>query len=192
MGLFSKGKESSSKTASSRSSQGSGGALASGPKFAGKGVQPGRKDQSDAVGSVVGEGTVIVGELKSDRDVVVHGTVKGSVKVGSDLIVAETGVVEAQVEAENVSVGGRLKGTTVVRNLFELCKTGTIEGEVFTKRVKIDEGGRMIGKIDMTQGSVRASADATGRVAAPSKKEGISKEEMKVAAASQPSQAPVK
>lgn len=116
-----------------------------------------------AVGeSIIAEGTVLNGEIQGDKAVVVHGTIKGKVSIQSDLIVAESGLVEADVNAENVSISGRIKGRTEARRLFELKSTGTIEGEIVAKSVKIDEGGRVIGKIDMQQGgSPQATAQIT-------------------------------
>ena len=102
--------------------------------------------------SIIAEGTVVTGEIQSDKAIVVHGTIKGKVNIQSDLIVAESGLVEADVVAENVSISGRIKGRTEARRLFELKNTGTIEGEIAAKSVKIDEGGRVIGKIDMQLG----------------------------------------
>jgi len=116
-----------------------------------------------AVGeSIIAEGTVLTGEIQGDKAVVVHGTIKGKVNIQSDLIVAESGLVEADVSAENVSISGRIRGRTEARRLFELKNTGTIEGEIVAKSVKIDEGGRVIGKIDMQQGG---SPQATAQVA---------------------------
>ena len=121
------------------------------------------KKQSQADGpacvSAIAEGTVIVGEVLSDSAITVYGTIKGKLNVKSDLRVAESGLVEAEVEAENVSVSGRIKGRTQARNLFELRTTGTIEGEIVANKVKIDEGGRMIGKIDMHHGSPQATSE---------------------------------
>ena len=115
-----------------------------------------------AVGeSIIAEGTVVTGEIQSNSAVIVHGTIKGKVNIQSDLIVAESGLVEADVTAENVSISGRIKGRTEARRLFELKNTGTIEGEIVARSVKIDEGGRVIGKIDMQQGG---SPQATARV----------------------------
>ncbi len=111
--------------------------------------------------SIIAEGTVMTGEIQSDKAIVVHGTIKGKVDIQSDLIVAESGLVEADVNAENVSVSGRIRGRTEARRLFELKNTGTIEGEIVAKSVKIDEGGRVIGKIDMQQGG---SPQATARM----------------------------
>jgi len=115
-------------------------------------------ETTDAGGeSIIAEGTVLNGEIQSDRAVIVYGVVKGKVHIQSDLIVAESGLVEADVNAENVSIAGRKKGRTEARNLFELKKTGTIEGEIVAKSVKIDEGGRVIGKINMQIGSPQAT-----------------------------------
>ena len=121
------------------------------------------KKQGDAPGaggeSIIAEGTVMNGDIQSDRTVIVYGTVKGKVHIQSDLIVAESGLVEADVNAENVSIAGRKKGRTEARNLFELKKTGTIEGEIVAKSVKIDEGGRVIGKINMQTGAPQATKE---------------------------------
>ena len=115
------------------------------------------KEDEVVNGSVIAEGALFVGEIETDKPIAVQGKLKGTVKSKSDLMVAETGLVEADVEVENVTVSGRLRGKTIARSLFEVKSTGTIEGEVLAKTVKIDEGGVIIGKIDMQHGVPRPS-----------------------------------
>jgi len=123
------------------------------PRPASKAKHKAVKEARAVSETIIAEGTELIGEVTSDKTVEVHGKIKGKISIKSDLFVAETGHVEADVEAQNVTISGRISGKTIAMGLFELKSTGTLEGEVAAKSVKIDEGGRMIGKIGMYQGS---------------------------------------
>ena len=74
------------------------------------------------------------------------------------LIVGESGRIEAEVKAKSVLVLGRVSGNVEASERVEIQASGIVEGDVRAPRLLVQEGAVMNGTVEMTAG---ASADAT-------------------------------
>ena len=108
---------------------------------------PGR-DMSDVV-SVIGPGMEIVGDIKCDGTVRLEGRVEGSVKASKSVVVGREGSVTGDIETQDVVVAGRVNGTIVGASRVELQDTCHVEGDIRSRRIKLDEGGRVEGRLHM-------------------------------------------
>ena len=102
-----------------------------------------------AVETVLGRGTEFKGDLKSSASVRVDGRLEGSVQTSGDLIVGESGVVVANVEAASIMVAGEVQGQVKASARLEIAPTGRIRGDVETPVLVVNEGGRLDGKCSM-------------------------------------------
>ena len=107
------------------------------------------RDPSDVV-SVIGPGMEIVGDVKSDGTIRVEGRVEGSVKAAKSVVIGRNGVVEGDVETQDVVVAGRVVGTITAASRVEMQATCRIEGDIRSRRIKLDEGGRVEGRLHMS------------------------------------------
>ena len=99
--------------------------------------------------TVIGQGITIEGEVSSDEEVVVAGTVRGKLNVDGALTVEAGGVVEADVGASSVSVGGTLTGNVTATDRVDLLSGGRLVGDVKAARVTIADGAVFKGNVDM-------------------------------------------
>lgn len=60
--------------------------------------------------SSIGRGTVVRGNIRGDSDLDIHGRVEGSVVLGGDLLISESGLVRSDVTARRVTVRGAVLG----------------------------------------------------------------------------------
>lgn len=98
----------------------------------------------------VHRGTTVIGELRAEGRVRVHGTVLGTVKVRGVLEVAESGVVEgALVAAEELKVLGRVVADVRVTGKVEIWKGGHLVGDVRARALDIEEGALFSGRSEM-------------------------------------------
>lgn len=105
-----------------------------------------------AAETVIGSTIVIDGELRSEEDISVRGTVKGKIHTTADLFVEEGGTVEAEVETRSVEIEGTVVGNVHAADKYELKPPGRVTGDVFAPRVVIADGSRFKGRIDMGDG----------------------------------------
>ncbi len=106
-----------------------------------------RKESSGV--TIIGKGVTVKGELLGDEDVKVEGRVEGKIKLTKNLLVGQAGVVEADVEAENINIGGTVTGNLSAQNKVEIVSSGKMVGDIKAPRVIVAEGAHFKGNVDM-------------------------------------------
>jgi cytoskeletal protein CcmA (bactofilin family) len=99
--------------------------------------------------TVIGKGITIRGELLGDEDVKIEGRVEGKITLVKNLLVGPSGVIEADVEAENINIGGTVTGNLIAQNRVEIVTSGTMIGDIKSPRVIVAEGAHFKGNVDM-------------------------------------------
>jgi len=84
-----------------------------------KGVITRPADSNGAI-NIIGAGTVIEGEIKSNGDVRIDGTIRGSVTSKAKVVIGATGVVEGDVFCQSADISGAIKGKTTVSEMLFL------------------------------------------------------------------------
>lgn len=121
------------------------------------GAQPTR----DTVVSIIGPGMRVVGDCETEGTLRIEGVVEGTVRAGKAVVIGKDGVIQGDLITQDAIVGGRVAGTVVAESRLELQATCLIEGEIRARRIKLDEGGRINGKV--LTGDVKAPAPSAER-----------------------------
>jgi cytoskeletal protein CcmA (bactofilin family) len=100
-------------------------------------------------GTVIGHGITIEGEVTSDEDVLVAGTVRGKLSVDGPVTIETGAVVEADVGATSLSVGGSVTGNVTASDRVDLLAGGRLVGDVKAARLTIADGASFKGNVDM-------------------------------------------
>lgn len=100
-------------------------------------------------GTVIGEGLTVEGEVTSDEEVVVHGTLRGTLSSSDAVSVGAGGNVEADVNASALSVAGQVTGNVNVAERVDLQAGGRLIGDVKSSRLTIADGASFKGNVDM-------------------------------------------
>jgi cytoskeletal protein CcmA (bactofilin family) len=99
--------------------------------------------------TVIGRSIVIDGEISGDAPVTVEGTVKGRIALDSIVNVAQDGVVEADIESQEVEISGSVTGNISAGDRVELHPEGRMVGDIRSPRILIADGASFKGHIDM-------------------------------------------
>ncbi len=100
-------------------------------------------------GSVIAEGITIEGELTSEEEVVVQGTLRGALSSTDAVSVGAGGVVEADIQAASLSVAGHVTGDVTAGDRIDIQAGGRLVGNVKTARLTIADGASFKGSVDM-------------------------------------------
>jgi cytoskeletal protein CcmA (bactofilin family) len=116
------------------------------------------------ISGFLAEGTVISGEIRFPDILRVDGKVTGKVISERELVVGETGEVEADLDVGILSVSGRVSGTIRVRERVTIHPKGRIQGELILEKpgLVIEEGGIFEGNIDMNTARKRELKEVKG------------------------------
>ena len=98
---------------------------------------------------MIGAGTTIRGNLNGDEDLTVEGKIEGSVRLSKDLNIAQSAVLAAEVEAQNVAIDGTVSGNITASQTVQVAAGATVVGDVTTPRLHIAEGARFKGRVNM-------------------------------------------
>jgi cytoskeletal protein CcmA (bactofilin family) len=90
--------------------------------------------------SLIDNGLTVDGTITCTGKLVVKGCLRGKVD-GENIIIAEDGLVQAELTAKSVSIGGRFEGT--IRNAEELIvlSTGVCSGSINCGVLVLEPGG---------------------------------------------------
>lgn len=99
--------------------------------------------------SIVGPSVKIEGDLKSNGNLRIDGSVIGKVKTAQNLMVGESAHIAADVEAENATIFGVVQGNVKVSGSLSLGSTGKILGDISCGKLKVEEGAYFAGKCQM-------------------------------------------
>ncbi len=106
-----------------------------------------RHDDDSA--TVIGESMLIQGNLQGDEDLHVLGRVDGSIELQRTLVVAESGIVKAEVTVKNAIISGVVVGNVHASEAVELTREGRMVGDINAPRVIIVDGASFRGNVDM-------------------------------------------
>ena len=131
----------------------------------------------DDISGFLAEGTEIHGEVRFLEVLRVDGKITGKVISEKELVVGESGVVEADVDVGILSVSGKVTGTIHVKEKVEVHPTGRIIGDLTLEKpnLVIHEGGVFEGNIDMNAGKRKEGKDgsAKGAEVEPIRRHGV-------------------
>lgn len=99
---------------------------------------------------VIGPKTTLKGDITGQEDVLVEGTVEGTIKIGRDLRVGPGGTVKASVNAQSIVVAGEVIGDCQAEQRVHIEATGRLTGNIRAPRVIIVEGATFKGNSDMS------------------------------------------
>lgn len=99
--------------------------------------------------TVIGSSLIIDGEISGDEDLVIQGTVKGKISLKESLFVESSGVVEADIETQNVEIAGRVTGNIAATDKVELKSDCRVVGDIKAPRILIADGASFKGNVDM-------------------------------------------
>ncbi len=99
--------------------------------------------------NIIGAGTVIEGEIKSNGDIRVDGTIKGSVSSKSKVVVGATGVIEGDVFCQNADISGAIMGKTTVAEMLFMKSQARINGDIQTGKLVVEVGASFTGSCSM-------------------------------------------
>lgn len=100
-------------------------------------------------GTVIGAGLSIEGEITSEEEVVVHGSVRGKLTSSEAISVGSGSVVQADVSGASVSVAGQVTGDVSAAERVDIQAGGRLVGDVKAARFTIADGASFKGAVDM-------------------------------------------
>jgi cytoskeletal protein CcmA (bactofilin family) len=118
--------------------------------------------------NLISNGTDITGDIKSNGDIRIDGSLNGNLNTKGKVVIGTTGKVKGEVICKNSEVAGILEGKITVGQLLNLKASSKINGEIVTNKLSIEPGAVFSGNCKMSDTETNAGA-ATTREKEPEK-----------------------
>lgn len=99
--------------------------------------------------NLVGTGTTIKGEIFSNGDIRIDGSIIGTVESKGKVIVGNTGMVEGDIICQNADFSGQIKARVEVSELLTLKASSKLSGDIITSKLAIEPGAVFTGTCTM-------------------------------------------
>ena len=106
----------------------------------------------DTTESVIGPSVHLEGNFNSSGNIVIGGSLTGSLTTSGDVRIAEGAKVQATVSATHIYVSGEVRGDVIASELLELSPTARLYGNVEAKILSVTPGAVLHGKCAMRAG----------------------------------------
>jgi len=113
------------------------------------------KSKSDSVisastgNTLIGAGTTIKGDLTSNGDVRIDGTLIGNISGSAKVLIGQEGVVQGDIEGQQADIQGKVTGKLQIRELLNLRGEAIIRGNIHAGKLQIEPSVTFNGQCHM-------------------------------------------
>ena len=90
--------------------------------------------------NVVAKNTTINGDIISEGDFRIDGTLEGNIKTKGRVIIGIDGSVKGKIDAVNSDIEGKFSGELLVQETLTIKATATISGDVIIGKLSVEPG----------------------------------------------------
>jgi cytoskeletal protein CcmA (bactofilin family) len=101
--------------------------------------------------NLISNGTDITGDVKSNGDIRIDGTLTGNLSTKGKVVIGTTGRIKGEVICKNSEVSGIIEGKISVGQLLNLKASSKILGDIATSKLAIEPGARFTGNCNMSE-----------------------------------------
>jgi len=99
--------------------------------------------------NLIGKETHISGDINSNGNIRIDGTVKGNIKCTERIVIGNSAKIEGDVFCKNCEISGYLKGNIKTEETLCLKETSKMEGNIITGKLNIEPGAIFTGSSKM-------------------------------------------
>ena len=90
--------------------------------------------------NVVAKNTAIIGDITSEGDFRIDGTLEGNIKTKGRVIIGISGSVKGKIDAVNSDIEGEFSGELQVQETLTIKATAIISGDVVIGKLSVEPG----------------------------------------------------
>ncbi len=99
--------------------------------------------------TLISAGTTLQGDLKSENNLRIDGTIKGNIICSAKIIIGASGFVEGRIEGAQADVSGKVLGDIQVKELLQLRDQCNVDGNIAAGKLQIEPTATFNGKCTM-------------------------------------------
>lgn len=97
----------------------------------------------------LGHGTTVKGEIESNGDFRIDGTLIGIIRTKGKVVIGATGNVDGEIHCQNADIEGEATAQITVQELLTIKSKAKLSGDINTGKLAIESGAQFSGTCKM-------------------------------------------
>jgi cytoskeletal protein CcmA (bactofilin family) len=99
--------------------------------------------------TLIGAGTTLSGDIKSNGDLRIDGTVLGNISSEAKIIIGTTGLVEGDIYCQQADVTGKVSGNIKAKEMLQLRGDCVVTGNLYAGKLQVEPSATFNGQCHM-------------------------------------------
>ena len=99
--------------------------------------------------TLIGAGTSVKGDITSNSDLRIDGTITGNVHCAAKIVVGANGTVEGAITGNQADIVGKVSGNIRAKDLLQLRGDSMVTGNIYAGRLQIEPSATFNGQCFM-------------------------------------------
>ena len=112
--------------------------------------------------SLIAAGTTLKGDITSNGDIRIDGTLVGNMHCSAKVIIGANGVVEGDISGQQADIMGKVTGTIKVKELLQLKGGSVVNGNLHASKLQIEPSANFNGQCHMTAQNGSSNGSSNG------------------------------
>lgn len=109
----------------------------------------GNGNSSSGGTTLISAGTTIKGDISSNNDLRIDGTIVGNIISNAKIVIGASGVVEGDILGNNADIVGKTSGTIKVKELLQLRGECVVNGNIYAGKLQVEPTATFNGQCHM-------------------------------------------
>jgi cytoskeletal protein CcmA (bactofilin family) len=113
--------------------------------------------------SIIAAGTTLKGDISSNGDIRIDGTLQGNIYCTAKVVIGANGVIEGDISGQQADIMGKVSGTIKVKELLQLKGGSQVTGNIYSSKLQIEPTANFNGQCHMNV-ATEPSPSSNGRL----------------------------
>jgi cytoskeletal protein CcmA (bactofilin family) len=99
--------------------------------------------------TLIGSGTILKGDITSNSDLRIDGTIIGNIISTAKVVIGANGVVEGNISGNQADIIGKVTGNIKAKDLLQLRGDSTVTGNLYAGKLQVEPSATFNGQCHM-------------------------------------------
>ncbi len=109
--------------------------------------------------TLISTGTTLKGDISSNSDLRIDGTVVGNIHSSAKIIIGSSGVVEGDISGNQADIVGKVSGNIRAKELLQLRGESVVTGNLYAGKLQVEPSATFNGQCHMGANIVEMNKD---------------------------------
>lgn len=109
--------------------------------------------------TLISAGTTLKGDISSNGDLRIDGTIIGNIQSAAKIVVGSNGVVEGDISGNQADIVGKVSGNIRAKELLQLRGESVVTGNLYAGKLQVEPSATFNGQCHMGANIVEMNKD---------------------------------